>query len=446
MTRGWWMGGISKQSDERLLDLARTGDHAAFGELVRRYRKSLVAYARRILRSEDLAEDAVQQSLLQAWCAIQRGTEVEHVKPWLFRIVFRSSLRLREVSVSPDPELHDAVVDLDTPHRQLEHRFAVRQALEGIAELPKLQRDALLLAVIGGSSYGQVARHLGVSLGAVRALVHRARTTLRSRAPALAPVPLLGALGRALGARFQLAYRVCDAGTDMRATGFAGALSKGGALIATATILVAGGAALRARLHAAAPRATFASVDRDDVVSPRRPGGPSTSGGAGPRANMQNSRFSFRLTSALSAAAPRARREMLSSIGFVARGISAPISFSYPGAASTSSSPSMAAYGPSTPTATSARAPSNQASTETSSPDSESSIGASPAAGSTAADSADGESASAAAGAGGSAGSTALSSGAADGGSSSGDAPSSSTADTPTSSGGGGDTTSAAMP
>lgn len=246
------MGLLCNESDNRLLAMARAGNHAAFSELVRRYRGALVGYARRIVRSEELAEDAVQQSLLQAWSALQRQTGVNHVKPWLYRIVCRTAVRLREAANDAGAELDETLIGSEAPHRELEQRFAVRQTLEGIAALPELQREALLLTVIGGTSHDRAATRLGVSADAVRGLVHRARVTLRSRAAAaIGPFPLIGWMIHALRNHLPLMERSPDADVALRGAGFLCVMCKAGALVAGATAMLAGGVALHARLHAA---------------------------------------------------------------------------------------------------------------------------------------------------------------------------------------------------
>src|SRR4029079_13818355 len=66
----------------------------------------------------------------------------------------------------------------------------VRQTLTGLAALPERQRAALLQIAVEGRSQEEGARELGVSEGAVRQLVHRARLTLRAAATAVVPLPL----------------------------------------------------------------------------------------------------------------------------------------------------------------------------------------------------------------------------------------------------------------
>ena len=82
----------------------------------------------------------------------------------------------------------DSVLFDDTPgtgdlHAQVEQRDDVRRALDGIAALPLQQREALLGVAVQGRRHRDVGAELGVTDGAVRMLLHRARSTMRTRVP-----------------------------------------------------------------------------------------------------------------------------------------------------------------------------------------------------------------------------------------------------------------------
>ena len=205
------------QSDERLVDYARAGHERAFEALVERYRRQLLRYCRRLLLSEERAEDALQQALLQAWVALRGGAEVHDVRPWLYRIVHNAAVNVLRVSGYDYCTLSESLSGADAPQADLDRRIAVREALAGLAALPEMQREALLRTAVEGRSHQQVASDLGVSEPALRGLVYRARTSLRAAAGAFVPPPLLswaldaGTRG-ASGASRRRGYTSHDAG------------------------------------------------------------------------------------------------------------------------------------------------------------------------------------------------------------------------------------------
>src|SRR5881275_1187095 len=81
------------QSDERLAELAAAGHDAAFDAIVVRYRGQLLRYCGAIVGSSR-AEDAVQQTLLNAHTALGEADEVRHLRSWLYRIAHNVSLNL----------------------------------------------------------------------------------------------------------------------------------------------------------------------------------------------------------------------------------------------------------------------------------------------------------------------------------------------------------------
>ena len=228
---------LSSQSDERLVALARAGSDRAFAAIVQRYRGPLHAFAQRLDANGD-AEDLVQQTFLSALAAMRSGAEVRHLRGWLHQILRHAAIQSSK-RVTRSAELESA--DLGTPSAQheAELRMLAAEALAALAKLPDRQHEALVATAVQGLSRAEVARLLGVTEGAVRQLVHRARETVRSAVTAITPYPLAQAFaaGPSGGG---LADGVASAGA-----GSAGALAaKLGALVASgvvATGIVASG-------------------------------------------------------------------------------------------------------------------------------------------------------------------------------------------------------------
>ena len=77
-----------------LVRRAQEGDHDAFCVLVRSVLARLFASARRILRDQDRAEDAVQEALIEAWRDIRGLRDVDRLDAWLHRLLVRSCYRV----------------------------------------------------------------------------------------------------------------------------------------------------------------------------------------------------------------------------------------------------------------------------------------------------------------------------------------------------------------
>jgi RNA polymerase sigma factor (sigma-70 family) len=248
---------LAAQSDRRLLDLVAGGHERAFEVLVRRYRGELLRYCRRMGLSESRSEDALQHALLQAWLALERGVEVHELRAWLYRIVHNTAINLMRRSPEDHSPLTDATAVEFAPgvESDVERTIAVRDALSDVAALPPMQRDAILLTAVDGRSHEEVASALGVTHGAVRGLLYRARTTLRGAAAALTPQPLIGWLYGGVAKVAPTAQRLTELSTQGDGgAGASGTIFKGAALAVTAAVVVAGAAVVP--LH---PRAAHRS-------------------------------------------------------------------------------------------------------------------------------------------------------------------------------------------
>lgn len=218
------------QSDERLAALAAEGSEGAFDELVRRRRSALVRACSRIMPGTR-AEDAAQQALINAHCALKRNGPPDRFAPWLNRIGINAALKeLRRGGEDALP-LHEEQVDgVEQPVERLERRERLRDTLAAIGTLPEGQRRALVRREMEGRSHAEIARELGLTPGAARQLIHRARDGVRSAVTAITPTGLL-LRASGLGAEGQTAEIV------------AGGIGGGLAGKAAATALVAGGIA-----------------------------------------------------------------------------------------------------------------------------------------------------------------------------------------------------------
>ena len=231
---------LATQSDERLVDLLRAGSEPAFEAIVSRYRGSLLRHCSALLGRER-AEDAVQQTFVRAHHAIHRDDRPIVLKPWLYRIAHNTAHNALRDYARRDEPLGDQAAAAERPELVVERREQLRSVLTSVQNLPPRQRDALVLRELEGRSYEEISAALGVGGGAVRQLLNRARTTLRTAATAVTPIGLLLRLPTpGPGAGESVAARVAE----MTGAAGAGAVVTKVAATALVTGAVAGGAAV----------------------------------------------------------------------------------------------------------------------------------------------------------------------------------------------------------
>jgi RNA polymerase sigma factor (sigma-70 family) len=262
---------LRTQSDARLVDLVRAGHASAFEAIVQRYRKQLLAYCSRLLPASR-AEDAVQQTFLKAYQAMVSGDADLNLRPWLYRIAHNASLNLLRQNGWSHEQLDENMDGVQRPDQAFELRERLRSTVEAVKALPERQRNAVLLREVDGLSYEQIASALGVGDGAVRQLLHRARTTLRGGLTAVTPVGLVERLAAALTSGGDPSMRVAELATGVGVG--TGAVKLGAAVLATGVIATgAVGVPLHHSRHAKTARAT-----EESLVTPSQSAG--SGGGA----------------------------------------------------------------------------------------------------------------------------------------------------------------------
>lgn len=262
---------LATQSDERLQALVREGHERAFEALVLRYRRPLLGYCRRLGLSEARAEDALQLALLKSWIALREGAEVSQLKGWLYRIAHNTALNALRAGERAGEQPTDPALLGAQSHPDLDRGLLAREALAQVGALPALQREALVRTALAGHSHERAAGDLGVSPGALRGLVYRARATLRTAVSALTPAPALQWLAGATDGSTPTAERLVGIVTGGGAAGAGGLLLKGGTVALTAGALITG-VVVHAHGHRAARSPGARAQAATSAERPRRAG------------------------------------------------------------------------------------------------------------------------------------------------------------------------------
>jgi RNA polymerase sigma-70 factor (ECF subfamily) len=184
-----------ESDDPAFVAKLRTGDHAAFEQLVRQSADRLLAVARRFLPEESDAQDAVQDAFISAFRALPKFDGGSKLSTWLHRIVVNASLmKLRTRRRHPEVRMEDLMPRFgdeghhesmpvqwrDAPESGEERRETLAMIRELILELPEDFRDVILLRDIEQLDTRAAAEMLGLTPSAVKTRLHRARMALRT--------------------------------------------------------------------------------------------------------------------------------------------------------------------------------------------------------------------------------------------------------------------------
>lgn len=183
----------SHDPEQDLIDRLRSGDEGAFEELVRDQSGRMLAVARRLLRDDEDARDAVQQAFLQAFRALPGFSGRSRLSTWLHRIVVNAALmKLRSRSRQPEQSIEDLLPNFleDGHHAEPVNEWGMAvdvrlirgevraRVRDAIARLPESYRTVLLLRDIEELDTGETAQLLELTPNAVKIRLHRARQAL----------------------------------------------------------------------------------------------------------------------------------------------------------------------------------------------------------------------------------------------------------------------------
>jgi RNA polymerase sigma factor (sigma-70 family) len=175
-------------SDPELWSRAAAGDRAAFGELFERHVEAVWNHAYRLTASWSLAEDLTSSTFLVAW---RRCADVRLVRdsalPWLYTVAgnlarderrgatrfLRALRRVPDTSVEAD--------HADDVARRLDGDARMARVLAAVQSLPRAERQAVELCLLGELSTADAAELLGVAEVSVRSRLSRARAKLRTK-------------------------------------------------------------------------------------------------------------------------------------------------------------------------------------------------------------------------------------------------------------------------
>jgi RNA polymerase sigma factor (sigma-70 family) len=171
--------------DAAVIEGFRAGEPEAVRAVYRTYGPVVFAVTNRLLGDRSLAEEATQQTFVQAWKASARFDPGRELGPWLVTIARRVAIDVhrREArratvpleAVAPD---EPALVSLPPNVDRVSDAWEVRRAVDA---LPAEEREVVRLQHLEGHTHVEIAERLGVPIGTVKSRSHRAHQRLAAR-------------------------------------------------------------------------------------------------------------------------------------------------------------------------------------------------------------------------------------------------------------------------
>jgi len=174
---------LTQMTDDALMKRVTEGDEEAFGEIVGRYKDSLVNYLTHLVRSRDRAEELAQDAFVRLYRSAANYREREKLGPYLFRIA--TNLTVSEIRRERRwnlllPRLHASTSSsIEAPDKNLITDEIQKQVAAALEKLPIKYRAPLVLFEIEEWSYDEIAAALSLPDGTVKSRISRARELMR---------------------------------------------------------------------------------------------------------------------------------------------------------------------------------------------------------------------------------------------------------------------------
>jgi len=175
--------GARQEALPSVLDAARAGDADAFAALVRRFESPTYHFILRMVRRPAAAEDLSQEVFLRLWQNLDHIDGPDMLPSWLRRVAANAVIdhwrkedaRRRRLDAMREHPIARRVLRPSSRMESEEALTAVRSAVEA---LPAKLRSILMMRTVEGLSYEELADIFGISVGAVRSRLFRARQEL----------------------------------------------------------------------------------------------------------------------------------------------------------------------------------------------------------------------------------------------------------------------------
>ena len=175
---------ISQANETELVTRAQNGDRNAFSELVRTHAQGVLNVIYRMCGDMQVAEDAAQETFIQAWLRLSSYRPRTSLRNWLYRIAVNTAIDMlrKDKRILPD-----AVEDLSltdsgpSPEVLATSSERMEMVQKAVLALPDASRAVLVLREYEGFSYQEIADALDIPVGTVMSRLNYARKLLRER-------------------------------------------------------------------------------------------------------------------------------------------------------------------------------------------------------------------------------------------------------------------------
>lgn len=181
--------------EKKLLFRIAKRDVHAFKTVYDHYGRKVYGHCKRLLHTEVLAEEALQEIFLKIWLMEDRLLQIDHLDAYLKVLSRNHCLNVIRRQALEERTNARATADYTDAHNETEETILLRDARalldEAIEALPDQQREVYRLCQREGLTYDQAAQQLGISVNTVKTHMKRALASLRTKMEQHGKLPIL---------------------------------------------------------------------------------------------------------------------------------------------------------------------------------------------------------------------------------------------------------------
>jgi len=177
-----------RKEEQELLERSRSGDSAAFGEIVKRYQGLVYATALPVVRIPAAAQDVAQEAFISAYVSLSKLRSDDAFPSWLRKIARNTALawqkeqtRMTPIEESRSPASNVVEAEAEAAADRMEADRFADEIGKAVASLSGTLRFPVLLCYIDGVPTAEAARFLGIKEGTLRKRLHDGKKKLQER-------------------------------------------------------------------------------------------------------------------------------------------------------------------------------------------------------------------------------------------------------------------------
>ncbi len=175
---------LKSLSDEEIAVLVRTKNQELYREIVERYQKKIIKYARYLIGNRESAHDVAQETFIKAFTNLWGFNPKLKFSSWIYRIAHNEAINYikkhkKEFPTDPEAMSQMYIESDEDPFRNMEKKESQEIVEKSLPELPIIYREPIALYYLDGKSYEEISYVLRIPVSTVGVRIMRGKNVLR---------------------------------------------------------------------------------------------------------------------------------------------------------------------------------------------------------------------------------------------------------------------------